>query len=209
MAARQLEIGHDRPGEGQPAQRPPGQAAAPRRQMDVAEAEQDRLGARILREAARAAEAVMHMQMAGQRRELGQLLHHLEAALASVQEGMAEIDAGADIGVVDRRDLRSYRVAEDGSLVDGEVLFSLPEGEKGGWDGLTIDAHGNIFACNWRGGVFVVAPDGTWLGTIRTGGKNANCAFGGEDLGTLFITAGKRLVRVQTKTHGAPHPAQR
>jgi len=61
---------------------------------------------------------------------------------------------------------------------------------------ITVDALGNVYACNWKGGVFVIDPDGTHLGTIRTGHRTANCVFGGEDGKTLFITSGSRLCRI-------------
>ena len=86
--------------------------------------------------------------------------------------------------------------------VDAETaVYTLPE--KGAFDGLTVDALGNVYACNWKGGVFVIAPDGTHLGTIRTGHRTANCVFGGEDGKTLFITSGSRLCRIAMKVTGA------
>ena len=90
---------------------------------------------------------------------------------------------------------------EDGSLGERTLFFTLPE--KGAFDGLTVDSLGNVYACNWKGGVFVIAPDGTHLGTIRTGHRTANCVFGDEDGKTLFITSGSRLCRIAMKVTGA------
>ena len=39
-------------------------------------------------------------------------------------------------------------------------------------------------------------------GTILTGVPTANCAFGGPDGATLFITANDKLCRIRTKTKG-------
>ena len=46
-----------------------------------------------------------------------------------------------------------------------------------------------------------LTPAGESLGVIDTGGAAANCAFG-EDGRSLFFTAGSRLLRVRTLTHG-------
>ncbi|MBM4079940.1 MAG: SMP-30/gluconolactonase/LRE family protein, partial [Planctomycetes bacterium] len=60
------------------------------------------------------------------------------------------------------------------------------------------------------GRLFVTGPGGTWvfdaggrhLGTIVTPEVPANCAFGGPDRRTLFITARTSVYRVRVKTPG-------
>jgi gluconolactonase len=47
----------------------------------------------------------------------------------------------------------------------------------------------------------VIAPDGTHLGTIETGAKTANDAWG-DDGSTLYVTADKTLYRIKTATKG-------
>lgn len=108
--------------------------------------------------------------------------------------GIAFTPDGKGCYVTDKRRLMRYRVNAAGDLVDGTLFATLPE--EGGWDGLAIDSAGNVFACNWAGGVFVFAPDGSHLGTIRTGGRTSNCCFGGADGQTLFITAGDELMAI-------------
>jgi gluconolactonase len=51
------------------------------------------------------------------------------------------------------------------------------------------------------GGVLILAPDGTHLGTLDTGEATANCAFG-EDGRTLYVTADMHLCRVRLATQG-------
>jgi gluconolactonase len=63
-----------------------------------------------------------------------------------------------------------------------------------------VDARGNLFATG-PGGVLVFAPDGTHLGTLRTGEATANCAWG-DDGSTLYITADMYLLRIRTSTRG-------
>lgn len=98
-----------------------------------------------------------------------------------------------------------FDVADDGTLENGKVFFDAaplvkdPE-NKGSPDGLKVDRAGNIFATG-PGGVLVFAPDGTHLGTLRTGQRTANCAWG-DDGSTLYVTAHMFLVRIKTKTRG-------
>jgi SMP-30/Gluconolactonase/LRE-like region len=51
------------------------------------------------------------------------------------------------------------------------------------------------------GGVLVIAPDGRHLGTIRTGQRTANCAFG-DDGSTLYMTSDSLLLRIRLATRG-------
>ena len=48
----------------------------------------------------------------------------------------------------------------------------------GGFDGLKVDGKGNVFATG-PGGVLIISPEGTHLGTLKTGVATANVAFGG------------------------------
>ena len=101
--------------------------------------------------------------------------------------------------------IMAYDVQSDGTIDDGIVLFDarhLLEGNKGLPDGLKVDQQGNLWATG-PGGVLVIAPDGTHLGTVRTGEATANCAFGGPDGSMLYITADMYLCRVQTLTRGS------
>jgi L-arabinonolactonase len=57
-------------------------------------------------------------------------------------------------------------------------------------DGACVDADGNLWVCEWAGSRVVrLAPDGTQLAVITLPAKQPTCpAFGGPDLGTLFVT---------------------
>ena len=98
----------------------------------------------------------------------------------------------------------AYDVAGDGSLDNGRVFFDashlVAEGRTGLPDGLKVDQSGNLFATG-PGGVLILSPDGTHLGTIQTGQATSNCAFG-EDGSSLFITADMYLMRVRLTTRG-------
>ena len=52
-------------------------------------------------------------------------------------------------------------------------------------------------------GVYVFSPDGKLMGIIRVPEDMVtNCCFGGSDMKTLYITAGKTLWQVRTKVAG-------
>jgi gluconolactonase len=97
--------------------------------------------------------------------------------------------------------VRAFAVQEDGTLDDGRIFFDaapLAKNRHGLPDGLKVDVRGNLFATG-PGGVLVIAPDGTHLGTLLTGQATANCALG-DDGASLFITADSLLCRVRLAT---------
>ena len=85
---------------------------------------------------------------------------------------------------------------------DGTQLIRDKPGLKGAFDGMTVDAAGNLFATG-PGGVLIITATGQHLGTIATGEATSNCEFGGKDGKTLFIAADMYLARVETSTRGA------
>jgi len=100
--------------------------------------------------------------------------------------------------------IMAFPVKEDGTLGEGREFFNareLTQKYDGACDGMTVDAHGNVFA-TVPGGVAVLSPDGKHLGTLLTGKRTSNCTFG-EDGATLFVTADDYLLRVRLNTKGA------
>jgi len=98
----------------------------------------------------------------------------------------------------------AYTVKPDGTLGAGKVFFDTTplakNNRSGAPDGMKVDIHGNLFTTG-PGGVLAVTPDGTYLGTILTGQRTANCNWG-DDGSTLYITADKYLCRIRTTTKG-------
>lgn len=104
----------------------------------------------------------------------------------------------------DRPVWMAFPIQEDGTLGEGKELADARDQigkAPGSCDGMAVDAQGNLFATG-PGGVWVIAPDGTHLGTLYTGERTANCTFGGPDGSTLFLTADMYLCRIATKTKG-------
>lgn len=100
--------------------------------------------------------------------------------------------------------IMAFDVLGDGTLSDRRVFFDArplaAEGRRGLPDGMAVDRHGNVFATG-PGGVLVLSPDGDHLGTISTGERIANVAFG-DDGSMLYMTSDRLLARVLTNTVG-------
>jgi sugar lactone lactonase YvrE len=81
------------------------------------------------------------------------------------------------------------REPETGRLSGRRAVIAVPEGE-GKPDGLTLDAEGMIWVALFGGSeVRRYAPDGTLLARVAVPtAQVTSCAFGGPDLGDLFIT---------------------
>lgn len=83
---------------------------------------------------------------------------------------------------------------ESGSITPDGVAVMIPS-DLGVPDGMTIDAEGMLWVAHYGGGgVYRWNPeDGNLLGRIRVPALQVTaCAFGGEDLQTLFITTARQ-----------------
>ncbi|HEX8916028.1 MAG TPA: SMP-30/gluconolactonase/LRE family protein [Humisphaera sp.] len=100
---------------------------------------------------------------------------------------------------------KAFPIKDDGTLGEGKVFFDATKwvapNVKGLPDGMKVDTKGNLWATG-PGGVLVFAPDGTHLGTLKTGEATANVAFGGADGSTLYICADSYIARIPTKAKG-------
>lgn len=99
----------------------------------------------------------------------------------------------ADIG---RGKTFAYDVRPDGSLANRRLFCSM------GSDGMTLDADGNVYLTGK--GVTIFDKSGARVGQIEVPEPwTANVCFGGKDMTTLFITAGKGLYAVKMTVRGA------
>jgi sugar lactone lactonase YvrE len=83
---------------------------------------------------------------------------------------------------------------ETGEISNPKTAIEIPE-EMGSPDGMTIDAEGNVWIALWGGSaVGCWNPEtGELLRKIEVPAKNVtSCAFGDEDLGTLYITTARQ-----------------
>ncbi|MGB3618627.1 MAG: SMP-30/gluconolactonase/LRE family protein [Catalinimonas sp.] len=96
----------------------------------------------------------------------------------------------------------SYPLDEAGRAGRGERLYTADvSAEAGSADGLKVDERGNVWATG-PGGVWVISPDGAPLGVVRFPELPANCAWGGPDGRTLYVTARRGVYTIETRVKG-------
>lgn len=108
-----------------------------------------------------------------------------------------------DDSAPDKRHVRVFAVTGEGGLAEGRLFADLNCGGRGTTDGMKVDREGHLF-CTGPGGIWVFCPRGNHLGTIVLPEQPSNCAWGGADLSTLYVTAESSVYRVRTATSGPP-----
>ena len=114
------------------------------------------------------------------------------------------------------RMIRAYDLRPDGTVANMRVHYNFYPGRSA--DGMSIDSQGNLYASagmnQLRGtsetlatktGVYIISPQGKLLKFIPIPEDFiTNNAFGGADMKTLYVTAGKTLYKVRTEIAGLP-----
>lgn len=102
----------------------------------------------------------------------------------------------------EKRNIRVYDVAADGTLNHGRVFGEEPGGKGDGVpDGIKVDDKGNLFVTGPTG-IWVWDANGNHLGTIVMPEQPANLTWGDPQYDTLYITATTSVYRLRTKTKG-------
>jgi len=93
--------------------------------------------------------------------------------------------------------IQAFDIQPDGALTNGRKFCD------GRADGMTLDVEGNLYLA--AKGVAVYDKTGRLVETIAVPENwTANVCFGGEDMQTLFITAGKGLYSLRMRVKGMP-----
>jgi gluconolactonase len=114
------------------------------------------------------------------------------------------------------RMIRAYDLRPDGTIGNTRVHYNFYPGRSG--DGMSIDSEGNLYVSAGMGqlrgtsetldtktGVYVISPNGALLKFIPIlEDYITNNAFGGPDMKTLYVTAGKTLYKLRTDIAGLP-----
>ena len=114
------------------------------------------------------------------------------------------------------RMIRAYDLRADGTVGNMRVHYNFYPGRSA--DGMSIDTQGNLYASagmnqlrgtsetlDTKTGVYVISPQGTLLRFIPIPEDFiTNNAFGGPDMKTLYVTAGKTLYKLRTDVAGLP-----
>jgi gluconolactonase len=112
--------------------------------------------------------------------------------------------------------IRAYDLQPDGTVRNMRVHYDFSPGRSA--DGMSIDTQGNLYASagmnqlrgsaetlDTKTGVYVISPQGKLLKFIPIPEDFiTNNAFGGPDMKTLYVTAGKTLYKVRTDIAGLP-----
>lgn len=95
-----------------------------------------------------------------------------------------------------------FELTPDGKLQNGVVFFdfSFTDGDEA-LDGIKVDRAGNLFV-SAPGGVWILSPEGKYLGKIIGPERPANMAWGDADGKTLFLTAHTGLYQIRTLNGG-------
>ena len=102
----------------------------------------------------------------------------------------------------EKRNIRVYEVAADGTLSNGHIFGEEPGGKGDGVpDGMRVDKNGNLFVTGPKG-IWVWDAKGNHLGTIVVPEQPANLNWGDKDYRTLYITATTSVYRLEMKTQG-------
>lgn len=115
------------------------------------------------------------------------------------------------------RKLWRFDLKRDGTVdaSSRKLIFDWKTGR--GPDGLKMDVQGRFYVAaglnrasqfetvdEFRGGVYILSPEGKLLEFVALPAKDetTNCAFGGKDLKTLFVTSGDQLWSIPVSTPG-------
>jgi gluconolactonase len=102
----------------------------------------------------------------------------------------------------EKRNIRVYDVAPDGTLANGRIFGDEPGAKNDGVpDGIKVDKNGNLFITGPKG-IWVWDANGNHLGTIVMPEQPANLTWGDKDYRTLYITATTSVYRLEMKTQG-------
>jgi gluconolactonase len=117
------------------------------------------------------------------------------------------------------RKLWRFDLGSDGTIAPDSRKLIYDWKSTRGPDGIKLDAAGRLFVAAGlnrqnppyetqdkpTAGIYIFSPEGKLLELIAIGAdETTNCAFGGDDLRTLFVTAGGTLWSVRVNTPGRP-----
>lgn len=106
----------------------------------------------------------------------------------------------------ERRHIRRFAVAADGSLSGGEVFYTQAgDADRGVPDGMKIDSAGCVLTSG-PGGIQRISEDGDLIEVLEVPEVVANFCFGGERRDWLYITATTSLYRVPVAVPGPARP---
>jgi gluconolactonase len=175
-------------------------------------------GKDIVDDQGRIIEGVYRIDADGQvARVIGRELERPNGVLVSGDDRYLYVADNNNNTVGGARKLYRFDLRKDGTvdLASKKLLYDWGKGR--GPDGVKQDRQGRLYVAaglnkanspaepaeDVKGGIYVLSPEGKLLAFLPVPRDEVtNCAFGGDDLKTLFITAGGTLFSIRTTTPG-------
>jgi gluconolactonase len=150
-------------------------------------------------------------------RVIGREVERANGVLVSADDRYLYVADNNNNTVGGARKLWRFDLNKDGSvdLKSQKLLYDWGKGR--GPDGVKQDREGRLYvaaglnkpnppaepAKDVQGGIYVLSPEGKLLKFLQVPTDEVtNCAFGGDDLKTLYITAGGTIYSIRTTTPG-------
>jgi gluconolactonase len=150
-------------------------------------------------------------------RVLGRELERPNGVLVSAGDRFLYVADNNNNAAGGARKLWRFDLRADGTVDVASKKLLYDWGQGRGPDGLKQDQEGRLYvaaglnrpnppfepARDVKGGIYVLSPEGKLLTFLAVPTDEVtNCAFGGDDLRTLYITAGGTLYSIRTTTPG-------
>jgi gluconolactonase len=178
----------------------------------------DRAGKDQVDEKNRPIEGVYRIDPDGEvTRVLGREVERANGVLVSAGDKYLYVADNNNNTVGGARKLWRFDLQADGTVDAASQKLLFDWGKGRGPDGVKQDAKGRLYVAaglnkpnppfepaeDRKGGVYVLSPEGELLTFLPVPTDEVtNCAFGGEDFKTLYITGGGTLYSVRTTTPG-------
>jgi gluconolactonase len=178
----------------------------------------DRAGMEIRDEKGRTVEGVYRIDPDGKvARVLGREVERANGVLVSADDRYLYVADNNNNNTGGARKLWRFDLRPDGRVVAVSRKLIYDWGKGRGPDGVKQDRKGRLYvaaglntpnppfepAKDKKGGIYVLSPEGKLLAFLPVPRDEVtNCAFGGDDLRTLYVTAGGTLYSIRTTTPG-------
>ncbi|HKB02928.1 MAG TPA: SMP-30/gluconolactonase/LRE family protein [Gemmataceae bacterium] len=178
----------------------------------------DRTGMEIKDAKGQTVEGVYRIDPDGKvERVIGREVERANGVLVSADDKYLYVADNNNNTIKGARMLYRFDLKPDGSVDLKSQKLLRDWGEGRGPDGLKQDEKGRLYvaaglnkpsppfepATDKKGGIYVLDPDGTLLTFLPVPTDEVtNCAFGGDDRKTLYITGGGTLYSIRTTTPG-------